>query len=77
MTSGSEHHRHQPPFPGRCVGGADGQGADRRLAVLYTGAWAARKRRALSMDVLIALGTSVAHPYSVVVITFVWRPWAG
>jgi hypothetical protein len=29
------------------------------------------------MDVLIAFGTSVVYLYSVVVITFVWRPWAG
>ncbi len=34
----------------------------------YTGAWAALKRRALNMDVLIALGTSVAYLYSVVVV---------
>jgi len=34
----------------------------------YTGAWAALKRRALNMDVLIALGTSVAYFYSVVVV---------
>ena len=34
----------------------------------YTGSWAALKRRALNMDVLIALGTSVAYLYSVVVV---------
>ncbi|MFM7639950.1 MAG: heavy metal translocating P-type ATPase [Cyanobium sp.] len=34
----------------------------------YTGAWAAMKRRALNMDVLIALGTTVAYLYSVVVV---------
>jgi Cu+-exporting ATPase len=34
----------------------------------YTGAWAALQRRALNMDVLIALGTSVAYLYSVVVV---------
>jgi P-type Cu+ transporter len=34
----------------------------------YTGAWAALKRRALTMDVLIALGTSVAYVYSVIVV---------
>ena len=34
----------------------------------YLGAWAALKRRALNMDVLIALGTSVAYLYSVVVV---------
>ena len=34
----------------------------------YTGAWAALQRRALNMDVLIALGTSVAYIYSVVVV---------
>ena len=34
----------------------------------YTGAWAALKRRALNMDVLIALGTTVAYLYSVVVV---------
>ncbi|WP_315856357.1 heavy metal translocating P-type ATPase [Synechococcus sp. L2F] len=34
----------------------------------YAGAWAALKRRALNMDVLIALGTSVAYFYSVVVV---------
>jgi Cu+-exporting ATPase len=34
----------------------------------YTGAWPALKRRALNMDVLIALGTSVAYFYSVVVV---------
>jgi len=34
----------------------------------YTGAWAALKRRTLNMDVLIALGTSVAYFYSVVVV---------
>jgi Cu+-exporting ATPase len=34
----------------------------------YTGAWAALRRRALNMDVLIALGTSVAYLYSVVVV---------
>jgi Cu+-exporting ATPase len=34
----------------------------------YTGAGAALKRRALNMDVLIALGTSVAYLYSVVVV---------
>lgn len=34
----------------------------------YSGAWAALKRRALNMDVLIALGTSVAYFYSVVVV---------
>ncbi|MEX0588102.1 MAG: heavy metal translocating P-type ATPase [Cyanobium sp.] len=34
----------------------------------YTGAWAALRRRALNMDVLIALGTSVAYFYSVVVV---------
>lgn len=41
----------------------------------YTGAWAALQRRALNMDVLIALGTSVAYLYSVVVV-FVpeWLP---
>ena len=41
----------------------------------YTGAWAALQRRALNMDVLIALGTSVAYFYSVVVV-FVpnWLP---
>ncbi|MCP9884247.1 YHS domain-containing protein [Synechococcus sp. ATX 2A4] len=41
----------------------------------YAGAWAALKRRALNMDVRIALGTSVAYFYSVVVV-FVptWLP---
>ena len=34
----------------------------------YTGAWAALQRRSLNMDVLIALGTSVAYLYSVVVV---------
>jgi Cu+-exporting ATPase len=34
----------------------------------YVGAWAALQRRALNMDVLIALGTSVAYVYSVVVV---------
>jgi Cu+-exporting ATPase len=34
----------------------------------YTGAWAALQRRALNMDVLIALGTSVAYFYSVLVV---------
>lgn len=34
----------------------------------YVGAWAAVRRRALNMDVLIALGTSVAYLYSVVVV---------
>ena len=34
----------------------------------YTGAWAALQRRVLNMDVLIALGTSVAYFYSVVVV---------
>ena len=34
----------------------------------YTGAWAALQRRALNMDVLIVLGTSVAYLYSVVVV---------
>jgi Cu+-exporting ATPase len=34
----------------------------------YTGAWAALRRRALNMDVLIALGTSAAYLYSVVVV---------
>jgi len=34
----------------------------------YTGAWAALRRRALNMDVLIALGTSVAYFYSVIVV---------
>ncbi|MFN5464613.1 MAG: heavy metal translocating P-type ATPase [Cyanobacteriota bacterium] len=34
----------------------------------YTGAWAALKQRALNMDVLIALGTTVAYLYSVVVV---------
>lgn len=34
----------------------------------YIGAWAALQRRALNMDVLIALGTSVAYVYSVVVV---------
>jgi Cu+-exporting ATPase len=34
----------------------------------YTGAWAALQRRVLNMDVLIALGTSVAYLYSVVVV---------
>ncbi|MFN5194606.1 MAG: heavy metal translocating P-type ATPase [Cyanobacteriota bacterium] len=34
----------------------------------YTGAWAALQRRTLNMDVLIALGTSVAYLYSVVVV---------
>lgn len=34
----------------------------------YTGAWAALQRRTLNMDVLIALGTSVAYFYSVVVV---------
>ena len=34
----------------------------------YTGAWVALRRRALNMDVLIALGTSVAYLYSVVVV---------
>jgi P-type Cu+ transporter len=34
----------------------------------YTGAWAALRRRALNMDVLIALGTSVAYSYSVIVV---------
>ena len=34
----------------------------------YTGAWAALQRHALNMDVLIALGTSVAYLYSVVVV---------
>ena len=36
----------------------------------YSGAWAALQRRALNMDVLIALGTSVAYLYSVVVVFF-------
>ncbi|NDC16230.1 MAG: YHS domain-containing protein, partial [Synechococcaceae bacterium WB9_2_170] len=41
----------------------------------YTGAWAALKRRALNMDVLIALGTSVAYFYSVVVVfSPTWLP---
>lgn len=41
----------------------------------YAGAWAALKRRALNMDVLIALGTSVAYFYSVVVVfTPTWLP---
>ena len=34
----------------------------------YTGAWAALRHRSLNMDVLIALGTSVAYLYSVVVV---------
>ena len=34
----------------------------------YVGAWSALSRRALNMDVLIALGTSVAYAYSVVVV---------
>lgn len=34
----------------------------------YVGAWSALRRRALNMDVLIALGTSVAYAYSVVVV---------
>jgi P-type Cu+ transporter len=34
----------------------------------YTGAWVALRRRALNMDVLIALGTSVAYVYSVFVV---------
>jgi P-type Cu+ transporter len=34
----------------------------------YVGAWSALRRRALNMDVLIALGTSVAYTYSVVVV---------
>jgi Cu+-exporting ATPase len=34
----------------------------------YVGAWAALKQRALNMDVLIALGTSVAYIYSVFVV---------
>jgi Cu+-exporting ATPase len=34
----------------------------------YQGSWAALQRRALNMDVLIALGTSVAYLYSVVVV---------
>ncbi|MEB3165067.1 MAG: heavy metal translocating P-type ATPase [Cyanobacteriota bacterium] len=34
----------------------------------YAGAWAALRRRSLNMDVLIALGTSVAYLYSVVVV---------
>ncbi len=34
----------------------------------YTGAWAALRRRSLNMDVLIALGTSVAYLYSVLVV---------
>ena len=34
----------------------------------YVGAWGALRRRALNMDVLIALGTSVAYAYSVVVV---------
>ena len=34
----------------------------------YTGAWAALRRRVLNMAVLIALGTSVAYLYSVVVV---------
>ena len=34
----------------------------------YIGAWAALRRRALNMDVLIALGTSVAYLYSVIVV---------
>jgi Cu+-exporting ATPase len=34
----------------------------------YTGAWAALQHRTLNMDVLIALGTSVAYLYSVVVV---------
>ncbi len=42
----------------------------------YTGAWAALKRRALNMDVLIALGTSVAYFYSVVVVFApTWLPF--
>jgi P-type Cu+ transporter len=34
----------------------------------YTGAWVALRRRVLNMDVLIALGTSVAYFYSVFVV---------
>jgi len=34
----------------------------------YSGAWGALRRRVLNMDVLIALGTSVAYFYSVVVV---------
>ncbi len=34
----------------------------------YQGSWAALQRRTLNMDVLIALGTSVAYLYSVVVV---------
>ncbi len=34
----------------------------------YTGAWAALRRRVMNMDVLIALGTSVAYVYSVLVV---------
>ncbi|MCP9928471.1 heavy metal translocating P-type ATPase [Cyanobium sp. CH-040] len=34
----------------------------------YVGAWTALRQRALNMDVLIALGTSVAYIYSVVVV---------
>jgi P-type Cu+ transporter len=34
----------------------------------YVGAWSALRQRALNMDVLIALGTSVAYAYSVVVV---------
>ena len=34
----------------------------------YVGAWSALRRRSLNMDVLIALGTSVAYAYSVVVV---------
>ncbi len=43
----------------------------------YSGAWAALRRRSLNMDVLIALGTSVAYGYSVMVVfTPQWLPVA-
>ena len=38
----------------------------------YVGAWNAIKNRAINMDFLIALGTSVAYFYSVAVIFFPW-----
>jgi Cu+-exporting ATPase len=41
----------------------------------YQGSWAAIQRRTLNMDVLIALGTSVAYLYSVVVVLApTWLP---
>jgi len=36
----------------------------------YKGAWAAIRSRAINMDFLIALGTSVAYAYSVAVVFF-------